>query len=138
MANIKVRFFITVLVLIAFVGPFMAVVALENAKRENKLMSDQEVAAAVKKDAETARYQYYMDVAKQRETLKQSMADSKSQYEQLLKDQPQMIQANQKTVTQTTTEPVVTQRVVNQPVTTTTAAAPKTSAPKSSAKTKTS
>jgi hypothetical protein len=135
MANIKARFFLTLLVLVAFFGPFIAVVAVENAKRESRLLSDQSIIASAKKDAEAARYQYYLGVTQQRDNLKQSMADAKAQYEQLLKDQPQKVQDNQKTVTQTTIQPIVVQKVVTQPVTTTTTTASK---PTSSAKTKTS
>lgn len=130
MENIKKRFFLTIVIAGAFFSPYMAVVAFENAKREEQSFQNYAASVAAKKDAEDARYQYYLGVAGQRESLKKSMVDAKDQYDQLLKDQPQMIRDNQKTVTQTTTEPVVTKQVVTQPVT--------TSKPKTSTKTKTS
>lgn len=139
MTNIKTRFFLILSVLAAFFVPFMAVVAIENMKRENTLLSNQEIAASAKKDEESARYQYYLSVAQQRDALKKAMADSKSQYDKLLKDQPQLIQDSQKTVTQTTVEPVVMQKVVSIPDTAVSASSASTaSKPKSSAKTKTS
>lgn len=138
MANLKVRFFLTLVTIAAFSVPFFAVVAVESLKRDKQLLADQELAASIKKDAEAARYEYYLGVAQQRDVLKQSMTDAKAQYEKLLKDQPQMIQDNQKTVTQTTIEPVVTQRVVNVPVTTTVSTPTATSKPKTSTKTKAS
>jgi hypothetical protein len=139
MENFKTRFFLSVLVLTAFFSPLVVIVNRENAKRNNKVIADQEMVASVKKDAEAARYQYYIEVAQQREAGKKSMTDAKNQYDALLKEQPKLIQDNQKTVTQTTTVPVVTQKVVNQPVTTTTTAStPIVSQPKASAKTKTS
>lgn len=132
MANIKGRLFLSFVIVIAFFSPFLAVVAFEGMKREEQSFQDQTAAATAKKDAEDARYEYYLGVAGQQDNLKKSMADAKAQYDQLLKDQPQAIQDNQKTVTQTTVEPVVTQQVVSQPVKTT------KSKPKSSSKTKTS
>lgn len=130
MANIKARLFLSVMTLIAFLGPFAAVVAVENAKRVEQVSKEQEAAALAKKDADEARYQYYLGIAQRREDLRKAMADAKKQYEQLLKDQPGMIDANKQSVTQTIIEPVVTQKIVEQPVTTT--------KPKSSSKTKTS
>lgn len=131
MADMKKRLFLSIVVGGAFLSPFLAIVAFENAKRESQSFRDQMAAAAAKKDAEEARYEYYLGVAGQRESLRRSMAEAKSQYEQLLKDQTQMIRDNQKTVTQTTVEPVVTQKVVTRPPTA-------SSQPKSSSKTKTS
>jgi hypothetical protein len=136
MANIKTRFLIAILVLIAFFGPFMAVIAIENAKRESKFIADQAAAIEAKKAAEEARYQYYINVAQQRDVLKKSMTDAKAQYDKLLQDQPKLIQDSQKMVTQTTLQPVVTEKVVEQSTTTTSSAA--ATKPKTSTKTKTS
>ena len=138
MSSIKNRFFLTIIVIMAFFGPFLAVMAIENAKRENKMLGDQMLAAVIRKDAEDARYQYYLGVADQRDSLKQAMADAKTQYEQLLTGQPQAIKDGQTTVSQTTMQPVVTQKVVQQPVTTTVTSSASASKPKSSSKTKTS
>ncbi|MDD5083539.1 MAG: hypothetical protein PHT88_01200 [Candidatus Moranbacteria bacterium] len=129
MITIGTRFFLTLSVLAAFFVPLMIVVALETSKQENKLILEQAAAASAKKDAQEARYRYYLGVAQQRAALNKSMADAKDQYEKLLKDQPQMVKDNQKTVTQTTVEPVTVQKVVTSPVST---------KPKSSSKTKTS
>lgn len=124
------RLLIVFISLISFIGPFAAVVAVENAKRAEKVISDKQDYATMQKETEAARYQYYLDLAERRNTSKASMAEAKAQYEQLLKNQPDLIKQGQKTVTQTTVEPVTTQKVVNVPVT--------TSKPKSSTKTKSS
>ena len=129
MANLKVRMVLGFLTLAAFFGPFMAVVAIENAKRDSKATREQELAIAAKKEADDARYQYYLSVTQQRDNLKQSMTDAKAQYEQLLKDQPALVQNKKKTVTQTTLEPVTSKKVVSQPSTTTTTKAATVSTP---------
>jgi hypothetical protein len=97
-------------------------------------MQQQEI-AITQRDAEIARYQYYLDLADRKNNLKQAMQEAKAQYEQLLKDQPGLIKEKQTAVTQTVIQPVVTQKVVTQTVPVSTSA---TSKPKSSAKTKTS
>ena len=106
-------------------------------KSESNAFHEQSLIVVTKKDAEAARYQYYLGVADRRASLKQAMADAKAQYNQLLTDQPQMIQDNKKTVEKTIITPVVTQKVVQVPVTTT-VTTPSTSKPSSSTKTKTS
>ncbi len=131
MANIQARLLLTLITLVAFTGPFIGVMILENVKRDTKLIANQEAVASVKKDTDAARYEYYLGIAEQREVLRKSMADAKTEYDKLISDQPQLVKDNQKTVTQTTTVPVVTQKVTSVPVTT-------YSAPKSSTKTKTS
>jgi hypothetical protein len=132
MTTLRTHFFLILITLAAFVGPFIAVVAIEKMKQEAQETASQNEAISAKNDTETARYQYYLGIAQQREALRKTMVDAKSQYDALVSDQPKLIKDNQKTVTQTTIEPVVTQQVVTVPVTTT------TSKPKSSAKTKTS
>lgn len=136
MPNIKVRFVLTVIACVAFFGPFFAVIAVENAKRDSKLLANQELSASVKKETEEARYRYYLEVAEKRSASSQLMTDAKNLYETLLKKQPELILENQKTVTQTTLEPVVTQKTVTKPVTTTKSTS--AAKPKSSAKSKTS
>lgn len=131
MSQLKTRFLIIFITLVSFIGPFAAVVAVENAKRAEKLISDKQAYAIAQKETEAARYQYYLDLAERRNNLKTSMTEARAQYEQLLKDQPDLIKQGQKTVTQTTVEPVTTQKVITAPV------AP-TYKPKSSTKTKTS
>lgn len=124
------RLLIIFISLVSFGGPFAAVVAIENAKRVEKVIRERQDYAEAQRETEAARYQYYLDLAERRNNLKTSMSEAKAQYEQLLKNQPDLIKQGQKTVTQTTVEPVTTQKVVNVPVT--------TSKPKSSTKTKSS
>lgn len=120
------------LVLLAFLGPFAAVLAIERSKWAEALVAKQEEVAQAERDAAQARYQYYLDENDQKNNLKQAMEDAKTQYEELLKEQPNLIKAKQTTVEQTVIKPVVTQQVVTQQVPAT------SSTPKSSTKTKSS
>lgn len=137
MANLKTRFVIISIVAFAFFAPFAIIVTLEKMKSESNAFHEQELIVAAKKDAEAARYQYYLGVADRRASLKQAMDEAKVQYDQLMMDQPNLIKDNKKTVEKTVITPVVTQKVVQVPVTTT-INTPSASKPKSSAKTKTS
>lgn len=136
MSKFATRFFLLVFVLAAFVGPFAAIVTLDKAKRAEKIIVEQKEAARAQKEAAAVRYQYYLDVNDRRNNLKQAMQDAKSQYEQLIKDQPALVKEKQTAVTQTVIKPVVTQKIVEQKVaassassstTTTKAAKPKAS-----------
>ena len=122
--KIITRFLIFTLAGIGFFGPFAAVVAVENSKKAEKIVNEQQ-------ENEEARLQYLSDLAAQKAHLTQYMTDAKTEYEKLLQDQPALIAANQKQVDQKTTVPVVTKKAVTKPATT-------TSKPKSSSKTKTS
>lgn len=135
MGTLKTRWLLLLFVGLAFLGPFAAILTIEKAKRAEKLAIQQQEIAIAQRDAEIARYQYYLDLADRKNNLKQAMQEAKAQYEQLLKDQPGLVKEKQTTVTQTVIQPVVTSKVVEQtvPVTTKT-----TSKPKTSAKTKTS
>ena len=131
MPNLRTRLLIVFISLVAFAGPFAAVVAIKNIKQAEKSASEEEAYAAEKKGADAARYQYYLDLADRRNNSKTSMAQAKAEYERLLKDQPDLIKQGQHTVTQTTVEPVTTQQTITVPVTPTTK-------PKTSTKTKSS
>lgn len=130
MNTLKTRFFLFLFVVAAFTAPLTAVMAVEKAKRAESLATKEEEIALAQKDIAFARYQYYLDISDQKNNLKQAMEDAKAQYEQLLKEQPDLVKAKQTTVNQTTIQPVVTQKLVDQQVT--------SSKPKTSTKTKTS
>jgi hypothetical protein len=140
MPGIKTKLTLALITAGAFFGPFAAIVAVENAKRVQKFSSEQEAYAAMKRETEAARYQYYLDLAERKNNLRQSMADAKAQYEQLLKDQPSLVKANQKTVTKTTLEPTVTKKVVEVPTTSksSSSSSSSSSTPKTSTSTKSS
>lgn len=121
-----IRTFLLLFVLTAFFGPFAAIMAIEGNKRDAKKLS----AATEASDAIEARYQYYQDINQTKADLKKAMEEAKAEYEQLLKDQPDLINSQKTTTTKTAVKPVVTQKVVQQKVTT-----PK---PKASSKTKSS
>lgn len=137
MGTLKTRWLLFVLVGLAFFGPFAAVLTIEKAKRAEKLAQQQQEIAIAQRDAEIARYQYYLELADRKNNLRQAMQEAKTQYEQLLKEQPALIKEKQTTVTQTVIQPVVTQKVVEQTVPASSSAS-STSQPKASAKTKTS
>ncbi len=130
MKKIITRFLLFLFVIAGFFGPFITIITLEKFKREGELLAAQDAATAAQNAAAEARYQYYLDVNERKTNLKQAMLDSKAQYEQLIKEQPALINDQKTTTTKTTIKPVATQKVVQQKVT-----APK---PKSSTKTKTS
>lgn len=130
MNTLKTRFFLFLFVVAAFTAPLTAVMAVEKSKRAKSLATKEEEIALAQKDIAFARYQYYLDISDQKNNLKQAMEDAKAQYEQLLKEQPDLVKAKQTTVNQTTIQPVVTQKLVDQQVT--------SSKPKTSTKTKTS
>lgn len=136
MPGLKTKLTIALITAGAFFGPFAAIVTVENAKKAQKFEREREAYAAMKRETEAARYQYYLDLAERKNNLRQSMADAKTQYEQLLKDQAGLVKANQKTVTKTTLEPVVTKKVVEVP--TTTKSSSSSSKPKTSTSTKSS
>jgi hypothetical protein len=135
MGTLKTRWLLLVFVGLAFLGPFAAILTIEKAKRAEKLALQQQEIAIAQRDAELARYQYYLDLADRKNNLRQAMQEAKMQYEQLLKDQPGLVKEKQTAVTQTVIQPVVTQKVVTQPAP---ASSSTSSKPKSSAKTKTS
>jgi predicted transcriptional regulator len=121
-----IRTFLFFFVMAAFFGPFVAIMAIENNKRDAKKLS----ASTEASDAAEARYQYYQDINKNKTDLKKAMEDAKAEYEQLLKNQPGLIDDKKNTTTKTTVKPVTTQKVVQQKVT--------TAKPKASTKTKSS
>ncbi len=135
MSKFATRFILLIFVLGAFVGPFAAIVTIEKSKRAEKLIAEQQSAAQAQKEAAAIRYQYYLDVNDRRNNLKQAMTDAKAQYDELMKQQPDLVKEKQTTVNQTVIKPVVTQKIVEQQVAPTTTS---TTKPKSSTKTKSS
>lgn len=118
-------------VVTAFLLPLVAVLAAEKNRQATKALAMQQEYADAKTQADSARYQYYLEISQRKDALKQAMRDAKTQYEQLLKEQPDKIKEKQTAVTQTTIQPVVVQKEVTQTVST-------SSKPKTSTKTKTS
>jgi hypothetical protein len=122
-------------VLAAFVGPFATMLTVEKSRRAERLISKEEDLVTAQKEVAQARYQYYIGVNDQKANLKEAMEQSKTQYDQLLKDQPGLIKANQTSVTQTVIKPVKVQKVVTQKVP---VSSKSSSSPKASTKTKAS
>lgn len=125
-----------VFVFAAFVGPFATLFAVEKSRRTEQLLAMQEELATTKKEIALARYQYYVGVNDQKISLKEAMKESKAQYEQLLKEQPELIKKNQTAVTQNIIRPIKTQKVVTQKVPV--ASSSSSGTPKSSTKTRAS
>lgn len=138
MSKFATRFFLLIFVLVAFVGPFATIVTLDKTKREEKIIAEQKDVARAQKEAAAIRYQYYLDVNDRRNNLKQAMQDAKTQYEQLIKDQPALVKEKQTAVTQTVIKPVVTQKVVEQKVASGSSSSSTSSKPKASTKSKAS
>jgi hypothetical protein len=121
MPKLRTRILLFLATVVAFLGPFFAVVTIE----KNKRTATAESAAVAAADAEKARYEYYQKVAAEKDALRAAMKESKAQYEAALQAQPDAIKNNTATVTKTTLQPVATQQVVTSP-------------PKTSTRTKTS
>ena len=102
-------------VIIAFSALFFGVLYREQARRIAKAESDRQAFLESQRLIEQDRKQYFESVAAKRADLRAGMLESKRQYEELLKNQPQAIAQNQKTTTQTVTVPV--QTTVKTPVT---------------------
>ena len=111
----KIRFIIAHVVIIAFSALLFGVLYREQARRIAKAESDRQAFLEQQQAVEQDRKQYFESVAAKRIDLRAGMLESKRQYEELLKNQPQAIAQNQKTTTQTVTVPV--QTTVKTPVT---------------------
>lgn len=77
-------------------GSFFAVLASEERNRLVKSKADQDRFLSDVRELEKARQVYLDNIAQAREASRQAMVTAKQQYEQLLKDQPALIQKNQK------------------------------------------
>ena len=111
----KIRFIIALVVIIASSALLFGVLYREQARRIAKAESDRQAFLEQQQAVEQDRKQYFESVAAKRIDLRAGMLESKRQYEELLKNQPQAIAQNQKTTTQTVTVPV--QTTVKTPVT---------------------
>jgi hypothetical protein len=132
MSTIKSKVVLFLFVTFAFFGPIAAVIALDKSRRAESIVAKQEEIAAAQRDAAQARFQYYSDITDRKNNLKEAMAEAKAQYEQLLKDQPGLVESKKTAVQQTIIKPVITQKLVTQQVSSS------SSTPKSSTKTRTS
>ena len=128
MQKLRTKILSFIFVSTAFFGPFLAITTLDKAKREDSLLAENQETRAAQAEADYARYQYYLEVSDRKNNLKQAMNEAKSQYDDLVKTQPDKVKEKQTTVKQTTIQPVRTQKIVEQ----------KVSVPKSSTKTKSS
>jgi flagellar biosynthesis/type III secretory pathway M-ring protein FliF/YscJ len=111
----KIRFIVALVVLIVFSILLFGVLYREQGKRIAKAESDRQVFLEEQRAIEQDRKQYFENVAAKRAELRSGMAESKSQYEQLLNNQPEAIAKNKTTTTETATVPVKT--TVTTPVT---------------------
>lgn len=96
MSKVALRIILISFFLLLFGGSFFAVLAVEEDKRLTKIKAEQEQFLSNAREIEQARQTYLDGVAQSREASRQGMIMAKSQYEQLLKDQPSLIQKNQK------------------------------------------
>ncbi|MEP7162423.1 MAG: hypothetical protein ABI747_01525 [Candidatus Moraniibacteriota bacterium] len=133
MNKIKTRFWLSLITVLAFFAPLVAVFAVEQIKNSTQLAQEQENYLASLSASDEARAQYYQNVEAKKSALQKTMADAKAQYDALMKDQPAQVAAHTQSQTQTTTQPVTLQKIV-QP----SSSSSSTSQPKSTRKTKTS
>ncbi|MBP6889707.1 MAG: hypothetical protein KBC83_03745 [Candidatus Moranbacteria bacterium] len=124
----KIRFAVLIVVFVVFFGFLFGVLYHEQEKRIAKAEFDRQVFLEEQKLIEQERKRYFESVTAKRIELRSGMADSKRQYEELLKNQSDSIAQNQTTTTQMVTVPVQTK--VTTPVA--------VSRPKATRKTKTS
>ncbi|MEI8096777.1 MAG: hypothetical protein WCG73_01575, partial [Candidatus Moraniibacteriota bacterium] len=114
--------------LLLSIGSFFAVLFVEEDRRLAKVKADQDQFLNNARAVEQARQAYLESVAQSRDASKQGMATAKTQYEQLLKDQPSLVQKNQKQTTTSvpTLVPVASSSNVSSAQTTKPKAATKT------------
>jgi ElaB/YqjD/DUF883 family membrane-anchored ribosome-binding protein len=101
MGKTKIRAIIILISVILFGGTYFAVLATEESKRLAKNFDNREQFMNNVRDLDQARKLYLESVLQSRNVSKQEMSKAREQYEKLLKDQPSLVQQNQK---QTTTK----------------------------------
>jgi len=101
MNKTSLRVILALFFIILFGGSFFAVLAGEENKRLAKSKADQEQFLSDVQALDRARQAYLESVLQSRTASKADMATAKAQYETLLKDQPSLIQQNQKQTTTT-------------------------------------
>lgn len=106
MGKTKIRSVILVLALVLFGGSYFAVLAVEQNRRLAKNIVDQERLLDNVRELDRARQLYLESILQSRAASRQSMEVAKQQYEELLKNQPSLIQQNTKQAT-TTVEQLV-------------------------------
>lgn len=131
MDKIKIRIIVILLSIIAFGGTYFAVLAAEESKRLAKQSVDQEEFLKSIREMDLARKSYLESVMQSRAASKQNMDQAKQQYEELLKNQPMLIQENQKQTTAKVEQLVPVAKSSN-------VSTAQTEKPKSTRKTKTS
>lgn len=133
MNKVALRIILVSFFLLLFGSSFFAVLAVEEDKRLAKIKTEQEQFLANAREIEQARQAYLDGIAQSREASRQAMLEAKSQYEALLKNQPSLIQKNQKQTVTTVKQLVPVASSSN--VSSTQTSKPK---PKATTKTKTS
>ena len=105
------------LTVVIFGGVFFGVLRAEELKRQTKNAIAREEFLARVEEAETARKAYFELVQKKKEELRWQMEGAKQQYDQLLKDQPNLVATQKQTVTKTVnqTVPVTSTQTVTKP-----------------------
>ena len=101
MDKTKIRVIIVLLFIIFFGATYFSVLAAEENKRLAKNKSDQEQFLNSIRETDLARKSYLESVLQSRTASKQNMELAKQQYEESLKNQPALIQQNQKQATTT-------------------------------------
>ncbi|MFZ2299724.1 MAG: hypothetical protein WAW00_01145 [Candidatus Moraniibacteriota bacterium] len=131
MGKTKIRGIVLALSIILFGGSYFAVLAVEENRRLAKNIADREQFMIDVRELDRARQLYLESVLESRAASKQNMELARQQYEELLKNQPSLIQQNKKQATTTVQQLVPVAKSSN-------VSATQTSKPKSTRTTKTS
>lgn len=104
----KIRFIVILISILGLSGVLFGVLYAEEGKRISRAERDRQTFLAEQQQIEQERQRYFDEVAAKRAELRASMEASKTQYEELLKNQPAAIAKSQTTKTETVTVPVQT------------------------------
>lgn len=99
MNKLSLRITIVSFFLLLSGGLLFAVLVAEEDKRIAKVKAEQEQFLANAREIEQSRQAYLDGIAQSREASRLAMDEAKKQYEQLLLDQPALVQKNQKQAT---------------------------------------
>lgn len=105
----EIRLMTLLFMLIGLSAAFFAVLFVEQRKLTDRRAADENDLLQTLRISEETRKKYYETVAAERESLRQQMAASKSQYDSLVAKQPDLVKAGQQQVTKMVTQTVPVQ-----------------------------
>lgn len=106
MNKTNIRIILVLVIALGLSLSAFAVLYTEQKKMREKAEASGQDVAARREEIVRARKEYYDGVARQREELRKQMADSKAQYDELLRTQKETVAGKMQTITQTTEQTV--------------------------------